>query len=338
MSRSSAARNRRQRQGNILLTVVLALALVAMLSGAVLFTTLVVNPFAPKTVAVPTPTATATLIPTATPFVPQKPAPAVTALAAVMIDPATGDVLFNLHPNDQRAMASTTKIMTAVVALLTAPNLIQTVTVGSDVNQLIGTGASEMGVLPGQKYTLQQLLYGLLLPSGDDAAIVIADAVAGSQPAFVARMNDVATWLGLSHTHYANPHGLDAAGHYTSAADLAQLTAFALEFPLFRQIVATPTYVIPATATHPLLKLESTNQFLNTADSLPGTSFVADGKALGVDGVKTGFTANAGHCLVLDASQNGHEVILVLLGESNDPARFVDGDALLHWIFSQYGG
>jgi len=335
MRRSSASRKGTQQRGGIWLTAALALALVAILSGTVLFTSLVINPFAPKAVVEPTATATATSIPTPTPFVPQKPAPGITALAATMVDPATGDALYSLHPGDQRAMASTTKIMTAAVALLTATDMNQTIRVGSDVNSLIGTGASEMGVIPGQTYTLQQLLYGLLLPSGDDAAIVIADGVAGSQTAFVARMNAVAAWLGLAHTRYVNPHGLDANGHYTSAADLAKLTEFALEFPLFRQIVATPVYQIPATATHPLLKLESTDQFLNATDSVPGTSFVADGKALGVDGVKTGFTENAGHCLVLDAIQNGHEVIIVLLGEPNDPARFVDGAALLRWIFSQ---
>jgi serine-type D-Ala-D-Ala carboxypeptidase (penicillin-binding protein 5/6) len=146
--------------------------------------------------------------------------------------------------------------------------------------------------------------------------------VAGSQNAFIAIMNRIAAWLGLTQTHYANPHGLDAPDHYTTARDLARLAAFALTLPLFRQIVAQSRYTIPASASHPAIALVNSNVLL------------IDGTTLGVDGVKTGFTGNAGYCLVLDARRQGHELIAVLLGDPTGDARFTDGAALLQWGFS----
>ena len=322
--------------------ITLVCLLVATLLGAIILIGQVGNPPTPVTVRIPTVTPTATLIPTATPFVPHVPPPVIQASAAYMLDPATGDVLYSLHGTDQRAMASTTKIMTAIVTILMTTSLDQPVTVRSDVNQL-SVDASRMYCEPGQVYSLRDLLYGLLLPSGDDAAVALADGVAGSQAAFVARMNVVAGWLQLTQTHFVNPHGLDtdglvADGNYTSAADLAKLTEFAMQFPTFRQIVATGKYSIPATTTHGRLDLINTNEFLifNPADA--SQNFTATGASLGVDGVKTGFTGNAGYCLVLDARHNGHDVVLVLLGEADTLApqqRFTDGTALLTWIFAQ---
>lgn len=222
-------------------------------------------------------------------------------------------------------MASTTKIMTAVVAILTGdPD--QRITIPPDIGQLAGEDASQMccpTLHIGQQFTLRELLYGLLLPSGDDAAIAIADGVAGSQITFVARMNQVAVWLGLTQTHYANPHGLDAPGHYTTAHDLARLAAFALELPLFREIVAQSHYLIAATASHPAIDLKNSNQLL-TLDA-----------SLGVDGVKTGFTGNAGYCLVLAARHGGRDLIAVVMGDPTSPARFADGAALLTWGFAR---
>lgn len=331
------------------LIVVLSFMLLVIMAVVVVLSGLVINPFAARTVVVPVATATptATLVPTATPFVPQQPPPAIMAQAAIMIDPATNDVLYSLHATDQRAMASTTKIMTALVTILTTTSLDQQVTVQSDIDALKGTGGSPMccpTLQIGERFTLRDLLYGLLLPSGDDAAIVLADGVAGSQAAFVARMNQVAAYLGLTHTHFVNPSGLDtdgviADGNYTTASELATLAQFTMRFPVFREIVATGKYIIPATTTHPQITLANTNEFLSSTYSRSGENFLADGAQLGVDGVKTGFTGNAGYCLVVDAQHGGHDVLLVVLDEPNQDTlfgqRFVDSAALLRWIFAQ---
>ncbi len=271
-------------------------------------------------------TPTPTLSPTLPPVIITLPAP-ISASAAYMFDPITGQTLYAFHANDEMAMASTTKIMTALVAIM-AGNLDQTVTVTPAINELAGDQASVVccpTLQIGQHYTLRDLLYGLLLPSGDDAAILIADAVAGSEHAFVARMNATALLLGLFHTHYANVTGLDAAGHFTSPSDLAHLAADALDDPLFQRIVGTAFYTIPANATHPAIQLANTNLLL--------TGF--GGPALGVDGVKTGFTGNAGYCLVADARHAGHEAIVVVLGEPTEFARFTDDAALLQWYFAR---
>jgi D-alanyl-D-alanine carboxypeptidase (penicillin-binding protein 5/6) len=205
-------------------------------------------------------------------------------------------------------------------------NVNQVITVKPDAVN-IEADASKMYIFPGERYTLRDLLYGLLLPSGDDAAIAIADGVFGSQKACMAQMNKIAQWLQLTHTRYIDVSGLTQMPdyNYTSAADLARLTQFALDLPLFRQIVATPLYSIPQTARHGPHHLVNTNILLQDA---PG---------LGIDGVKTGFTGIAGHCLVLDARKDGREIIAVVLGEGADNARFIDGAALVAWAWQEEG-
>jgi D-alanyl-D-alanine carboxypeptidase (penicillin-binding protein 5/6) len=276
------------------------------------------------------PTATPTLVPTAT--LPAIAPPAIGASAPTpanfegyVFDPLTGRVLLARNSASPVPMASTTKIMTAVVAILFGnPN--QTITVPHAVLS-IESDASRMFIYPGEKYTLHDLLYGLLLPSGDDAAIAIADGLFGSQAACIAKMNAVAQWLQLTHTQYIDVSGLTQVPdyNYTSAADLAHLAQFAMSLPLFRQIVATPVDNIPQTAQHGPHHLVNTNILLQDAPNL------------GIDGVKTGFTGAAGHCLVLDARRNGHEIIAVVLGEGFDNARFIDGAALVAWAFREEG-
>jgi serine-type D-Ala-D-Ala carboxypeptidase (penicillin-binding protein 5/6) len=225
---------------------------------------------------------------------------------------------WGVHADDPVPMASTTKIMTAVVAI-TYGNLDQLITIGPDIAQLEGRDASRMccpRIVVGQQYPLRVLLAGLLLPSGDDAAIAIADGISGSQVAFVTLMNNYAAWLGLTHTHYMNPHGLDQAGHYTSARDLAHLTRFALTMPIFRDLVSQPTYIVDATSTHPMLVLNNTNIALGND---------------GIDGVKTGYTGNAQYCVVLHADSR----ITVILGDDSDADRFFDGQSLLRWAAGQ---
>ena len=253
-------------------------------------------------------------------------APAVSAYAAYLVNVDTGQVYLAQHAGDERAMASTTKIMTAMVAL-TFGHLNQRITVGADAPAIISQGASVAGLVQGDTLTLHDLLYGLLLPSGDDAAIAIADGVAGSQAKFVALMNDEAALLGLWHTHYNDVHGLDTPDHYTTARDLARLALFAMRDPTFAAIVDTATYTVPPTADHHGYVWDTTNLLLTNADYYAGAT-----------GVKTGYTGNAGPCLVFAATRNGRHLLGVLLGEpdaTGDAQRFTDATALLNWGFAQ---
>lgn len=307
-----------------LLIIVSGVALTA-LSLGVIATSIFYTPATSAAVVLPTPTVTATPIITPTPFAPTSKPPVIHTAFAYVVDPDTGTVLLSRNGAQPHAMASTTKMMTALIAILYG-KLDQVMTVPQEVHQLDGTGASCMCVLPGQKYTLRQLLYGLLLPSGDDAAITIAVGMDGSQATFVTNMNQLADWMGLTHTHYTNVHGLDAVGHQSSAEDLARLAEVALTLPTFRQIVAANEYIVPATTTHSQLTLKSTNALL------------VSGKSLGVDGVKTGHTGNAGYCLVSEARRNGHRLIIVILNEQDpygDTQRFTDTTALITWGFQQ---
>ncbi len=255
--------------------------------------------------------------------------PAITATNAFLFTPNGSGPQYAYNANQEVAMASTTKVMTALVAIYDFPGSLDTpITVSNDVS-LLPLDASRMGCLPGQVYTLRQLLYGMMLPSGDDAAVAIADGLMGSQAAYVRLMNRFAAALGLSHTSYSNTTGLDASNHYTTAEDLAHLTAFAMSFPLFQSIVGTEFYYIPATGSHPSLMLQSLNKFLDST-----TPFGKANATLDVIGGKTGFTGNAGYCFTSAAMHNGLEYIVVVLGEPVYDARFQDTEALLQWAYS----
>lgn len=251
---------------------------------------------------------------------PALPRIAVAARSALLLDPDTGHVYLALNADQEVPMASTTKIMTALAALsfgrLDAP-----ITIGADAAALVGTGASVAFLRQGDVLTLRQLLYALLLPSGDDAAVAIADGVAGSQDRFVRLMNLEATLLGLGHTHFANVHGLDAPGHYTTARDLATLTAAALRSPTFAAVVATAVYKLPPSGSHHGYAWQTTDSLLTTVP-YPGVS-----------GVKTGFTGGAGYCLVFVATRPYGRLLGVVLGEPTEDMRFTDAAALLTWGF-----
>ncbi len=234
--------------------------------------------------------------------------PSLSAAAALLADAASGQVLYSHNADVPRPPASTTKIMTALL-VLERGTLTETVHVPTHI-QVSGTTA---GLIPGETLTLEELLYGLLLPSGNDAALVLAQHISGSEEAFVAAMNARATELGLTHTHFANPHGLDAPGHQASAADLLVLTREAFRHPTFARIVATPAYSVRRHM------WENRNQLLR--------------QYAGADGVKTGTTAEAGECLIAAATHRGHRLIAVILGSNN---RYADATALLDYGFAHY--
>ncbi|QBD82364.1 D-alanyl-D-alanine carboxypeptidase [Ktedonosporobacter rubrisoli] len=252
------------------------------------------------------------------------PLPSVQASAAYLLDMDTQHVLDDDNGEQPLPMASTTKIMTALVAIQTG-NLEQLIPVKQDAyNRVHIDGGSSANLRVGDKIPLKELLYGLLLPSGDDAAVAIADELGeGSQETFVQRMNLFAYRLHLFQTHYTNVDGLtleDNAPHYTTAADLARLAQYAMSIPLFAQIVHTPKYYLPATASHLAYTWLTTNNLLTTYD--------------GMLGIKTGHTYAAGYCLVFAAERNKHHLIGVILNSPSEVQRDHDVAKMLNWGFS----
>jgi D-alanyl-D-alanine carboxypeptidase (penicillin-binding protein 5/6) len=246
------------------------------------------------------------------------PPPAVTADAAVLLDARTGRILWGRNAQQARAPASTTKMMTALVALeLGHPDDVVTVT-----PQAAGTPGSSARLRTGDRYTLGNLLLALMLRSGNDAAVAIAVHLAGSVPAFVALMNRRAQQLGLEQTHFVNPHGLTAPRHQSSALDLARIARAGLGIPAFAALVATADAEIQgrdALEREIRRELHNTNRLLLTYDW--------------VDGVKTGTTAAAGNCLVASGSRGGMRLIAVVL-HSDD--RWGDAVRLLQWGFLHF--
>jgi serine-type D-Ala-D-Ala carboxypeptidase (penicillin-binding protein 5/6) len=283
--------------------------------------------------ATPTPSPTPmplilTPLPSPTPILTAKDAPPViTSEAAYLLDMDTGNVLANINGAKPLPMASTTKIMTALIAIQTG-NLDQLVTIKQDAyDEVHLRDGSSAQLVVGDQIPLKDLLYGLLLPSGDDAAIAIADALAGTPENFVQRMNLFAYHLHLFQTHYLDPDGLTVytangpdPDHYTTAADLVRLARYALSIPLFAQIVQTRNYKLDATAQHHAYTWITTNTLLGTYP--------------GLTGIKTGHTVEAGYCLVFSATRNGHHLIGTVLHNTDDTRRFNDARALLNWGFA----
>ena len=224
-------------------------------------------------------------------------APELSAAAYIVTDEASGKLLLSKQEHVRRPMGSTTKIMTALLVLERA-KLDDQVTVQVDAAKM--PDSSVMGLVPGERLTVRELMYGLLLPSGNDAALALAQHVAGGESQFVALMNRRAADLGLANTHFDNPHGLDGAEHYSSAADLAKLTRIALQNRTFAEMVATRELTVKGSKL--VYPLRNTNPILGRP---------------GVEGVKTGQTDGAGPCLVSAIRRDGHRLIIVVLASAN---------------------
>ncbi len=243
------------------------------------------------------------------------PVPLLGAASALALDLDSGHVLYRRNDTAPRPPASLVKMMTAAVALdHLAPDTLITVPAGApSVGAEIGGTA--MGLVPGEALSLRDLLWGMLLPSGNDAAYTIAQAVSGSQDAFAALMNAKAAALGLTGTHFVQAYGLDAAGEYSTARDLAALARYDLaHYPLFRQIVGTADHTIGVGRTHPAFALHNRNELL--------------GVYPGAFGVKTGTTPAAGQNLVAAVQRDGRRVLVVVLGATD---RYADATALLNY-------
>lgn len=230
------------------------------------------------------------------------------ASSAALIEQSSGRVLYEQDANEERLIASVTKIMTAVVALEHADKGRSYTVTAQDMAE-----GSSMYLQPGDVLSLEELLYGLMLVSGNDAALAVAHCVAGEVEEFVSFMNDTAGRLGLSHTHFANPNGLDAEGHYSSALDMARLAAYALENQDFRRIVSTASVTIGERY------LANHNKLLRRCE--------------GCIGVKTGFTKAAGRTLVSAAVRDGMTLVCVTLNDGDD---WNDHMALLDYGFANY--
>ncbi len=254
------------------------------------------------------------------------PQPSVTAPMAYVFDPDSGFVYYAKDADREHPMASTTKVMTLLLALERG-SLDQTITIGPDAAALVNPDSSYMGVSAGEKLTLRDLLYGLVLPSGNDAAVAIADALGGNVDKFVAMMNDRAKSLGLTHTHYSSPNGLDDTDNYTSARDLAVLSADVLRIPEAVTITSALHYSIPKTDTHKSYELQTGNDLLSGARSpYPGAI-----------GVKPGFTYGAMFCMSFAARRHGRLIVGAVLDEPSWQVRIDDMRALLDWGFEQEG-
>lgn len=238
--------------------------------------------------------------------------PAIDATAAIVMDMESGRVLYSKNATARRSIASTTKIMTAILAIENC-RLDDIVTVSK---RAASVGGSTINLRTGQKFTVNELLYGLLLSSGNDAAIAIAEHVGGTVEDFADMMNRKAVELGADNTSFVTPHGLDAQGHYSTAYDLAIITRYALKNTAFSKIVSTNTASIPG------------QQLYNTNEML--------GLYPGADGVKTGYTGKAGRCLVTSAVRNEMRLISVVLGSPTRFKRAAGTKAILDYAFNNY--
>jgi D-alanyl-D-alanine carboxypeptidase (penicillin-binding protein 5/6) len=245
-------------------------------------------------------------------------APAVGGAAAILVNMEDGRVLYEKKADARRAIASTTKIMTGTVALESLP-LDRIVTASKHATE---AGESEIWLVPGEKLSVEDMLYGLLIKSGNDAAVALAEASAGSEKAFVARMNAKAAKLGMKNTHFSDPHGLDRADHYSSARDMSILGRYAMQNKTFRTIVGTAKTTIPWPG--------------HTYDRTLKNHNTLVGKVPYVTGIKTGYTGKAGFCLVASGTRDGVSMVAVILGEPTAAQRDSDIQKLLEYGFGKY--
>ncbi len=246
----------------------------------------------------------------------QENVPDVNSRSCVVLDRNSHMILYGKNEKNKVKMASTTKIMTATIVLENA-DLDKTVEASK---KAAGTGGSRLGLKTGDKITIRDLLYGLMLCSGNDAAVCLAESVAGSVAEFSNLMNAKAQELGLSNSHFESPHGLDSDEHYTTAYELALLSDYALKNSTFLNIVGTKTYTVTING-YPK-NLSNTNELL--------------GNLNGIYGIKTGFTNGANRCLVTACKRGEMDIICVVLGADTKNFRTKDSIKLIEYTFKNF--
>lgn len=242
--------------------------------------------------------------------------PKLNSRVALVYDRSSGRVLYEKNGNKQTPMASTTKIMTAIVVMENS-NLSDIVTIDS---KSAGTGGSRLGLKKNDKITVNDLLYGLMLRSGNDSAVALAIHIGGSIEGFAEMMNQKAKELKLINTHFVVPHGLDKEGHYTTAYELAKIADYALKIDKIKEIVSTKTCTISINNKPKIIT--NTNELLGSVN--------------GVYGVKTGFTNGAGRCLVSSCKRNNLDIITVVIGADTKKYRTVDSIKLIEYTYKNH--
>ena len=242
--------------------------------------------------------------------------PSINSREAIVIDRKSKKIIYGKNENKRVPMASTTKIMTAIIVIENV-KLDDEVIVSAKAG---GIGGSRLGLKKNDKITVKNLLYGLMLCSGNDAAIALAEYVAGSQEGFAEKMNNKAKELNLQNTHFVSPHGLDNPDHFTTAYELALITDYAMNNEIFAKIVSTQSYTVLINGNSKNIK--NTNELLGYLE--------------GVKGVKTGFTNNAGRCLVTCTNRNGFEIITVVLGADTKKFRTQDSIKLIEYTYKYF--
>jgi D-alanyl-D-alanine carboxypeptidase len=242
------------------------------------------------------------------------PVPKVGATEVVIVDGGSGAVLYEQAAHRHVAPASVTKIVTALVALSGRD---WSVTVMARFDQSELADSTLMGLRQGDQITLEDLLYGLMLPSGNDAALAIAEHVGGSKARFAEMMNQKAAELGLSDSHFVNPHGLDAPGHYSSAWDLVQFARHGMRDQRFQALAAARSRTIHASG---------------RSYDVPNLNRVL-GQVPGADGVKIGYTEDAGRTIVASVTRNGHRVFI---GAFHSTDLVADCKPLFEWVFKNW--
>lgn len=246
-----------------------------------------------------------------------------TAKSCVLMDALTGEILYEKDADARRYPASTTKIMTLLIAIMESdPDQIVTIPAcASD----IPLDSSRVPVYPGEKMPMIDLWYGLILRSGNDAANAIAATVSGSTDAFIKEMNLWAEKLGMTRTHFANAHGYTNSAHYTTARDMANLTYYAMQFDLFREICFSLEYTMQPTSLRDELTIQHSYEILNCMS----TYYYRYAR-----GIKTGYTAAAGQCYVGAAVKDGRELIAVIMNAGGyKPQKWMDAKCLFEYGF-----
>lgn len=238
--------------------------------------------------------------------------PGVSANNAVLIEQSTGRVLYEKAADDQQLIASITKIMTAIIAIESG-KIDETVTAS---HRAVYTEGSSIYLKEGEKMKLRDLVYGLMLRSGNDSAVAIAEHVGGSVEGFVHLMNEKADWLGMTNSHFDNPHGLDSDTHYSTAYDMAKLTRYAMDNEIFREITGSTSY-----------KAETRKYAWGNKNKMLTQYYEYS------TGGKTGYTKAAGRTLVSTAEKDGMSLIAVTL---NAPDDWKDHMRLFEWGFENY--
>jgi hypothetical protein len=240
--------------------------------------------------------------------------PDTTAVHIAIIDDASGQLIYGEQPNSEVPQASTTKIATTIVALERSPDLNQKINVTVSASDMVARdGSSTMGIEPGLTVSLDTLLHGMMLPSGNDAAEQVAVSLGGTRDQYISWMNQEAADLGLKDTHFVNPSGMDADGHYSSAYDMAMLARYAMHNGTFRDLAADMSY------TGDGFTMTNLNRLL--------------GVYPGADGVKIGYTDNAQKTFVASAVHDGHRVFVSLMRSEDLPG---DSSALFNWVWDNF--